>query len=1056
MMRLRTLFAAAALAAFALAAATAAHANWTASGIFRYRDRIQDLSGFTGATQDLPIRNARVEIVRSPSTVLATGATDANGAFSIPVVDNMNATVFARVISIDNIAGLNIRVQSTTSGTSLYAVASNSVVGHDPNTNTDFGVIVAVEGAGGEAFNIYDVIHDGSDYAATLLGAYPAQACTTVWSSSSVTGTYFSGSTIRLLSSEGWDDGVIGHEHGHFIDLIYSDSDSPGGPHFLGDNNQDIRLSYGEGLASYHMGAGRKVNGRPDPTFYIDSTGGLGPGNLNFSYEFEGPNISAIGAASEVSVTAALWDVIDEAPEDDLYPGDDDGLAVSHLEVWEVMDLYIPTATNKSLEDFWDGWFSPGIANGFQAAMEAAFGALTIEFFPDVHEPDGTAGSSSTISIDGTPQHHTFYGAGDVDVVRFLSPAGGTQFVVETVNLFSDANTNLEILDQSGTTVLANNDNRGAFDESSLLLWTAPAAGTYYARLNHSPDLGVYGSYDLRVLAGTTSTVAFTDVANTQGVASTRPGRGASWGDFDGDGDADLYVTNASGNAYHLYRNNGNGTFTDVAGAAGVTGGGGTGEQAVWGDYDNDGDLDLYVAVIGTNLLYRNNGNSTFTNVAAAAGVATSGAGSLGASWADYDGDGWLDLFVGTIDDNDRLYRNNGNGTFTDQAASAGVGGAGEDTFGGAFGDYDGDGDADLFVHYDGDANRLFANDGDGTFTEVTTPEMQEPGVRSWGASWTDYDHDGDLDLYVTTLGSPCRLFRNVGGVFYERGAAAGVNTAGSQTSHVAADFDNDLDDDIYVGAFDEPNLFYDNMTGAAFFNSGKIADNLQARSITTTDLEGDGDIDLYVVLSNGNNLLYRNDSPAGNWIRLRLQGVQSNRAAIGATVTLKSGGHRYVQQVTGGTGYLSQNDLRLSFLLNTLAGPDTFDIRWPSGAFQRVVGLARNQTHTILEQDQSAVPIGGAPPVTALALSPASPNPFDRATAVRFALPAAGRVQLQVLDVQGRLVRTLLDERLDAGTWEETWDGRTDGGGAVGPGVYFTRLVTPEGVRTRKVVRVE
>jgi hypothetical protein len=330
---------------------------------------------------------------------------------------------------------------------------------------------------------------------------------------------------------------------------------------------------------------------------------------------------------------------------------------------------------------------------------------------------------------------------------------------------------------------------------------------------------------------------------------------------------------------------------------------------------------------------------------------------------------------------------------------------------------------------------------------------MQEPGVRSWGASWADADHDGDFDLYVTTLGSPCRFFRNTGGTFAEQGAAAGVDASGSQTAHVWADFDNDNDEDVYVGAFDEPNIYYDNLTGNAWFNSGKAADNLQDRSITTVDHDSDGDSDIYVVLSNGNNLLYANSGSGRPWIRLKLVGTASNRAAIGARILWKAAGRRYVQQVNGGTGYLSQNDPRVLFPLGTTVGPDTFDIRWPSGAFQRVTGLARNQQHTIVEEDQTAVPVVDAAPPAVLGLAQNTPNPFQSATTIRFALPTGGRVTLEVLDVQGRLVRRLFEGDLVDGVWDETWDGRTEEGGPAASGVYFYRLTTPDGQRTRRLI---
>lgn len=1032
--------------------AAPARANWVASGTFRYRDRIQDLTGFTGATQDLAIRYAKVEVVRG-STVVGTGVTDASGSFSITATDSQTGTVFCRVISVDNISGLTIRVQSTTSSSSTYAVASSSVGSHNPNTNVNFGTIVALAGAGGEAFNIFDVMVECSDYAALLLGSYPGTTCTAIWSSTSTEGTYYSSNVIRLLAEEGWDDAVIAHEHGHFLDLVYSASDSPGGEHYLGDNNQDIRLSYGEGVATYHLAAGRLVNGRSDATYYIDTTGGSGAGNLSFSYEIEGPGVSAIGGASEVAVSAALWDIVDAADTPDDYTGDDDPLALSPTEVWQVMSDYIPSATNISLEDFWDGWFDPSINNGYQADMETTFGALTIEYFSDALEADGSAATASLVAPTGAPQHHTFYGSGDYDYARFTSPAASTAYVVETASLFGDANTSIQILDHDGSTVLASNDNRSGTDESSLLVWTAPGAGDYFVRSFHASDLGVYGSWDLRVVQGAVSTVTFTNTASTAGVNSALPGRGSAWGDYDGDGDPDLFVTNTSGNSYLLYRNGGAGTFTNVASTAGVTGAGSSGEACVWGDYDNDGDLDLFVAVVGTNILYSNDGDGTFTNVAATAGVDYAGSGSLGASWADYDRDGHLDLFVATMDANDRLYHNDGDGTFTEVGAARGVAGSIEDTFGGVWADYDGDQDVDLFVFHDSTPNHLFRNDGGAGFTDVTPALMIEAGVRSWGAVWTDYDHDADFDLFVSNMGSPCRLYRNDGsGTFTEAGAAAGVNISGSQTACLSADFDFDRDDDIYVGAYGEANTFFDNLTGAAFYNSGKAAVASETRSASVADYNGDGDLDIFVVLGDAANLLYSSSGVTNPWVRLRLQGVASNRTAIGATVTLRSGGRRQVQTVSGGSGYLSQNDQRLTFGLGSSAGPDTIDIRWPSGAFQRVIGLARSATHTIVEEDQSGVALNEAPRPW-LELAQNHPNPFNPMTRIRFNIGQAGRTRLEILDVSGRLVRSLLDGMLEAGVYEEAWDGRGDDGLTAASGVYFYRLTGPGGVLTRKMI---
>ena len=1038
----------------ALLISAPARANWTASGQFNYRDRLQDLTGFTGATLDKPIRFARVEVVRSPGTVLATGNTDASGNFTIPVVDNQTATVFARVITI-GAGGYNLRVQSSITSSTTYAVTGGNVVNHNPNLNTDFGIVTALAGSGGEGFNILDELVDGCDYAATLIGALPAPSCTAVWSIGSTTGTFYSGGTIRLLADEGWDDSVIRHEQGHFIDLTYSGTNSPGGAHFLGDNNQDLRLAYGEGVATYHMAAGRRVLGRGHPTWYIDCATGSGAGNLNFSYELEGPNISCTGAGSEVSVQATLYDIIDGAADADATPGvDDDPLTRPVSTVWNVMTGYIPGAANISLEDFWDGWFSPGINNGYLAEMRSTFGALGVEFFPDAFEPDNSAAMAQPAATSGAPQHHSFYGPGDADWAAFTSPSPGTPFILETANLVGDANTNLEIYDTNGVSLLAANDNRSASDASSLLSFMAPAAGAYFARLTHSADIGVYGSYDLRVLQGSPTGLTFADVSPTAGTGGTRAGRGCAWGDFDGDGDADLFVSCAAGNSYYLYRNNGNGTFTDIASTAGVLGAGASGQGACWGDYDNDGDLDLFVPTVGTNILYRNNGNATFTNVAAAAGVAYTGAGCIGGSWCDYNRDGRLDLFVGTFETGDLLYRNNGNGTFTEVAGSLGVAGDAVDTFGGSWCDYDRDGWPDLFVHHDGAPNHLYHNDGGAGFSDVTPAIMIEPDVRSWGATWTDYDHDGDFDLYVTNLGSPCRLYRYTGGgAFTESGAAAGVAPSGSQTGSCSADFDNDLDDDFYVTVYDQPNLYYENVTGAAYFNNPKAADALQGRGTATADYDGDGDVDLFVVNSNGPFRLYQTAGVSNAWKRLRLVGTTSNRAAIGARVTWRSHGLTQIKQISGGGGYISQDDQVLSFGLGASAGPDTFDIVWPSGGFQRVTGLPRNSTQTITEASSfSGVEPGVEPPPEAR-LRQNRPNPFNPTTRIGFELGATGPVRLDIFDLQGRLVRTLVDARLPAGAHEVAWDGERGDGGPAASGVYLYRLTVPGAVHSRKMI---
>ncbi|MDP7235833.1 MAG: VCBS repeat-containing protein, partial [Candidatus Latescibacteria bacterium] len=253
----------------------------------------------------------------------------------------------------------------------------------------------------------------------------------------------------------------------------------------------------------------------------------------------------------------------------------------------------------------------------------------------------------------------------------------------------------------------------------------------------------------------------FTDIAASVGVADAGPGRGVAWGDADQDGDLDLYLAR-SGETNRLYRNNGNGTFTDVGGAAGVDNND-EGRSVAWGDYDNDGHLDLYLVNDGPNRLFRNQGDGTFEEISSAAGVSDSGKGQA-VAWGDYDNDGDLDLYVsngrggiGLGGAPSRLYRNNGNGTFTDVAGSARVDDDG-DGRGVAWADYDNDGDLDLYLANSGpDMARLepdvvFHNNGDGTFSEVTELIGVDNLGKGHGVTFADYDGDGDVDV-VMALG---------------------------------------------------------------------------------------------------------------------------------------------------------------------------------------------------------------------------------------------------------------------------------------------------------------
>ncbi|MCK5381105.1 MAG: VCBS repeat-containing protein [Candidatus Latescibacteria bacterium] len=378
----------------------------------------------------------------------------------------------------------------------------------------------------------------------------------------------------------------------------------------------------------------------------------------------------------------------------------------------------------------------------------------------------------------------------------------------------------------------------------------------------------ILGIVAFLVFLGKASEARFEDVTEAAGVGNVLYGTGLAWGDYDGDGDPDLYVCNWGGGGANnaLYRNNGDGTFTDVASEAGVlrsiknqT------TSAAWGDYDGDGNLDLYVTDWeGQDWLYRNNGDGTFSNEAEV-NVHSQG-NEMAVMWGDYDGDGDLDLYLCKFYFDNALYRNNGDGTFTDVAPAAGVADK-RDSEDATWVDTDGDEDLDLYVINREQENTLYRNQGDGTFEEVSC----EAGVRNReigkAGRWADYDGDGDLDLFLANIGANV-LYRNENGTFTDVASQAGVrDTKPGWVSYDVAwgDYDGDGDPDLYVASGadsrgGEINFLYSNNGDGTFsVASGQMpAAPDFSTACAWADYDGDGDLDLYVV-NYGRNVLYRN-----------------------------------------------------------------------------------------------------------------------------------------------------------------------------------------------------
>ncbi|MFN2390166.1 MAG: CRTAC1 family protein [Actinomycetota bacterium] len=470
----------------------------------------------------------------------------------------------------------------------------------------------------------------------------------------------------------------------------------------------------------------------------------------------------------------------------------------------------------------------------------------------------------------------------------------------------------------------------------------------------------------------------FENVNATTGLASTITrhecgdwGRGAAWADVEGDGDLDLYFPRRD-DPGQMFINQG-GVFVDEAAARGVQGNVSStvrGLGAVFADYDNDGDQDLYVSYYGPNQLFRNDGNGFFTDVTATAGVGDAGP-SQGASWGDYDNDGLLDLYSinhthcddGTNPQTyfaDKLYHNNGDGTFSDVTAALlgdGTIGAG---FQAAWFDYDLDRDVDLYLANDylgtnPDENHLWRND-DGRFTDISVESGSALRINSMGIGVGDYDRDLDFDLALSNILETYLLTRTSSG-FVDRAVEARVDRPYQTTSAKAitwglffADLNNDGWEDLYVGAGDlagqtgQPNATFTNNRDGTFLDhsavSGAMEEGVTTRGIAVADYDRDGRVDMYVVNANGNPSMLRNVTPFGkrHWLAVDLEGTISNRDACGARVVLppKRSTRKMTRMVfCGGISLSSGNDKVVHFGLGRKLGVAKLRVLWPSGKTQ-------------------------------------------------------------------------------------------------------------------------
>ncbi len=482
----------------------------------------------------------------------------------------------------------------------------------------------------------------------------------------------------------------------------------------------------------------------------------------------------------------------------------------------------------------------------------------------------------------------------------------------------------------------------------------------------------------------------FTDVTDTAGVSNDQYHHfGATWSDYDKDGWLDLYVVNGvsppldGDDENTLYHNNGDGTFTDVTAETG-TGDPYVAMRNVWADYDRDGDLDLYSHNFVQSTLYRNDGG-VFVDVNDESGAGLQMEKGTGAAWGDFDNDGWLDLHATSFPGFNALLHNNGDGTFTDVTLQAGLNFAAS-AMGNMWGDYDNDGDLDLAaaVVTSDDHTILYRNNGDGTFTDVTLQAglSLEAGSSNAPVVWADFDNDGDLDFFISEVDNgsqkilPNRmyLYRNNGdATFTDVTTSAGLDPTGVGDFYDAAfaDFDNDGDQDLYVGVKGHTNFLYLNdgdghFTDVAADHGVDLADT--GMGVMWGDYDNDGNLDLYVVQEPPDdspiaNVLFHNEGGSNHWLQVELIGTCSNSDAIGARLTLTSGGGLQMREINGGSGFFAQHTPIQQFGLGTNTVAEELRIDWPSGLSTTLTDLAADQRITVTEDACPPVMVNLNPP---------------------------------------------------------------------------------------------
>ncbi|MBT3502877.1 MAG: T9SS type A sorting domain-containing protein [Candidatus Marinimicrobia bacterium] len=518
--------------------------------------------------------------------------------------------------------------------------------------------------------------------------------------------------------------------------------------------------------------------------------------------------------------------------------------------------------------------------------------------------------------------------------------------------------------------------------------------------------------------------VLFTDISSSSGINFSGSSEGVCVFDYNNDGWDDIFFTTRAGNRFYLYKNEGNMTFSDMTLDAnlGVIN---DSRTVVAGDYDNDGDLDLFLgSSVGQSLMFNNDGEGHFQDVSTISGILVFDQ-VRGSSWIDFNSDGWLDLYIGLLYEPNKMYMNNGDGTFIDVAQNINVAGplSAGIVMGLGFVDYDRDGDQDLFMTQDNNlGNHLFRYEDNGTFSDVSFLTNTNVQVMGMGVAFGDINRDGLFEIYTTNLYENSLLLNSSDGNFVNISESSGTEDIPGSMGWGTFFFD--ANNDGWVDIYNNNETAFGNVSNSLFINNGDLTFSMagdESGAVLNnngygsgfSDLDHDGDLDMVLVghsSSIGSINILRNDSESQNWILLKLSQPSENLFAVGATIELYHNGIEQLNYISAGNGYCSQNTFDIHFGLGLNTSVDSVIVIWPDGINETFLGLVVNEINYLNRGNGISILSSSLEKYVPnnIQLNDLYPNPFNSSITLEIKVEEAIQSHINIYNLNGQLVESI------------------------------------------------